>query len=215
MIPTLTQAEELLAAASQRNPGPWVDHSRYVVGAAAIIATHHPNLDPETATILGLLHDIGRQEGVTGMRHIIDGYTFLLSLGYDAAARISLTHSFPAQNIHEAYGNWDCLPAEKTLVADFLATHPYNDYDRLFQLCDALALPTGYCILEKRFVDVTLRYGWNDFILDKWRATLNLKTYFEEAIGQHLYPLLPGIINATFGCEMPEESMGMNQELRL
>ena len=49
------QAEELLAAASQRNPGPWVDHSRYVAGAAAIIATHHPNLDPETATILGLL----------------------------------------------------------------------------------------------------------------------------------------------------------------
>jgi len=201
-LPTLAQAEQLLAAASQRNPGPWVDHSRYVAGAAAIIATHHPALDPETATILGLLHDIGRQEGVTGMRHIIDGYTFLMSLGYDAAARISLTHSFPAQNIHEAYGNWDCLPTEKTLVADFLATHPYDDYDRLFQLCDALALPTGYCILEKRFVDVTLRYGWNDFILDKWRATLHLKTYFEEAIGQPLYSLLPGIINTTFGCEM-------------
>lgn len=203
--PTLNEAEQLLAAASQLNPGPWVDHSRYVAGAAAIIAHHHPTLDPDRAAILGLLHDIGRREGVTGMRHILDGYHFLHNLGYDAAACISLTHSFPAQNVHEAYGDWDCSPAEKQFVADFLAQHVYDDYDRLFQLCDALALPTGYCILEKRFVDVTLRYGWNDFILDKWRATLRLKEYFETAIGQPIYPLLPGIVATTFGCEMGME----------
>lgn len=201
-VPTLQEAEELLAAASQRNPGPWVEHSRYVAGAAAIIAQHHPTLDPERATVLGLLHDIGRREGVTGMRHIIDGYTFLKSLGYDAAARIALTHSFPTQNIREAYGNWDCLPQEKERVSHYLAAITYDDYDRLFQLCDALALPTGCCILEKRFVDVTLRYGFNDFILDKWRTTIHLKEYFEAAIGQPIYPLLPGIVDNTFGCEM-------------
>lgn len=201
-IPSLIEAERMLAAAAERNPGPWVDHSRYVARAAAIIAQHHPTLDPGRATILGLLHDIGRQEGVTGMRHIIDGYHFLHRLGYDAAARISLTHSFPTQNIDEAYGTWDCLPQEKAMVADCLAHLTYDDYDRLFQLCDALALPTGCCILEKRFVDVTLRYGWNDYILDKWRATLYLKQYFEQIIGQPIYPLLPGIVDNTFGCEM-------------
>lgn len=207
-VPTLQEAEELLAAASQRNPGPWVDHSRYVANAAAIIAQHHPTLDPARATVLGLLHDIGRREGVTGMRHIIDGYTFLKNLGYDAAARIALTHSFPTQNIREAYGNWDCLPQEKELVSHYLASITYDDYDRLFQLCDALALPTGCCILEKRFVDVTLRYGFNDFILDKWRTTIHLKAYFEAAIGQPIYPLLPGIVNNTFGCEMGDVGRG-------
>lgn len=200
-IPTLQEAERLLAAASQRNPGPWVEHSRYVASAAAIIAQHHPTLDPDKATVLGLLHDIGRQEGVTGMRHIVDGYNFLMSLGYDAAARISLTHSFPTQNTNEAHV-WDCSPQEKVMVEDFLASIIYDDYDRLFQLCDALALPTGYCILEKRFVDVPLRYGLNPFVLDKWRAKLRLKEYFEAAIGQPIYPLLPGIVNNTFGCDM-------------
>ena len=34
-----------------------------------------------------------------------------------------------------------------------------DDYDRLIQICDALATDYGFVILEKRFVDVTRRYG--------------------------------------------------------
>ena len=34
----------------------------------------------------------------------------------------------------------------------FIADAVYDDYDRLVQLCDALAMPTGFCLLEKRFV---------------------------------------------------------------
>ena len=32
---------------------------------------------------MGLLHDIGRREGVTGMRHTLDGYRYLLEQGFD------------------------------------------------------------------------------------------------------------------------------------
>ena len=35
----------------------------------------------------------------------------------------------------------------------FVKNAVYDDYDRLVQLCDALALPSGFCLLEKRFVD--------------------------------------------------------------
>ena len=49
------------------NPGPSVVLSRYVAEAARNIATHLPPLDAETAYVLGLLHDIGRRVGVTGL----------------------------------------------------------------------------------------------------------------------------------------------------
>ena len=59
-IPTLGQTEAYLEEAERMNPGRWIPHSRYVGEAARVIATHHPELDPESAYILGCLHDIGR-----------------------------------------------------------------------------------------------------------------------------------------------------------
>ena len=53
---------------------------------------------------MGLLHDIGRREGVSGFNHVTDGYHFLLSLGFADAARICLTYSFSFQQIDEFFG---------------------------------------------------------------------------------------------------------------
>ena len=80
-IPDRHQAELWLQEAGVLNPGPWVAHSRYVAEAARNIATRLPTLDAEAAYVLGLLHDIGRRAGVTGMRHSLDGYTFPGSRG--------------------------------------------------------------------------------------------------------------------------------------
>ena len=33
----------------------------------------------------------------------------------------------------------------------FVANAVHDDYDRLVQLCDALAMPTGFCLLEDCF----------------------------------------------------------------
>ena len=74
----------------------------------------------------------------------------------------------------------------------------YDDYDRLIQLCDALALPTGFCLMEKRMVDVVLRHGTNEYMLPKWKATFDIKTYFEQIIQQSVYMVLPGVVQNTF-----------------
>ncbi len=198
-IPTRAEAERLLSEAEARNPTPWVTHSRYVALAAEKIAKHHPALDAEAAYILGLLHDIGRQEGVTNMRHTLDGYTFLQGLGYDDAARICLTHSFPVQNVNAIFGFWDCSAEELAFVEGYLNHLDYTDYDRLLQLCDALALPTGLCLLEKRCLDVALRHGVNDYSVAKWKAYLELQQRFEDITGQSIYRLLPGVVETTFG----------------
>jgi predicted hydrolase (HD superfamily) len=197
-IPNLSEAEKLLGEAESCNPGPWVAHSRNVALAAKCIA-ESSNLDTEAAYILGLLHDIGRQEGVTNMRHTIDGYTFLKSLGHDDAARIALTHSFPYKHVDAIFGHWDCTDEERKTVESFLETTIFNDYDRLLQLCDCLALSTGLCLLEKRMIDVALRHGVNEYTVVKWKAFVDIQKYFEERMGQSIYGVLPGVIETTFG----------------
>ena len=196
--PTLDQAKAYLAEAAEMNPGPWIQHSAFVAQAAEAIATVHPALDPTTAYVLGYLHDIGRREGVTDMRHTIDGYAFLHARSHTDAARICLTHSFPIQDARAASGRWDCSEAELDFVQDYLAHVEYTAYDRLIQLCDALALPTGFCLIEKRLVDVALRRGLHDCTLEKWRAYLGLQQTFESAIGRSIYSLLPGVVENTF-----------------
>lgn len=138
------------------------------------------------------------------MRHIIDGYRFLMEHGFDDAARICLTHSFPFKNVQEAFGNWDCSDEEFMFVKDFLAGIEYNEYDLLVQLGDTLALPSGYCLLEKRMVDVALRYGTNNLTVNKWKKVFEIKAYFEGKIGSPIYTLLPGIVENTFGVSIEE-----------
>jgi hypothetical protein len=199
LIPSLEVAQELLAEGERLNPGPWVQHSIHVAGAARAIAQHHPDLDPQAAAILGLLHDIGRRVGKTEMRHILDGYTYLHQHGYEDAAQISLTHSFPRKDARVASAKWDCSEDEYRFVVDYLSAVEYSTYDELIQLCDCLALPTGPCLLEKRLVDVVLRYGTNEFTLSKWKAYFVLKEKFDLAIGKSIYTVLPGVVENTFG----------------
>ncbi len=186
--------------AGARNPGPWTVHSRRVAEAAQAIAVHLPGLDPEAAYVLGLLHDMGRREGVTGMRHAVDGYRYLAALGYEAAARICLTHSFAVKDVQAIFGEWDCTPDELRFIETYLVGIEFDDYDRLIQLCDSLAMAEGFVLMEKRMLDVALRYGGvSDAALAKWRTTFTIKADFERQMGCSVYSLLPGVVENTFG----------------
>lgn len=197
-VPARAQAEAMLAEAGLRNPGPWVGHSRHAAEAAGRLAARLPGLEGETAYVLGLLHDIGRREGPSDMRHALDGYRYLSGHGFELAARICLTHSHPIQHIDAAAGKWDVSPREADFVRNYLEQARYSDYDRLIQLCDALALPDGLCLVEKRLVDVTLRHGFNEFTLLRWQAFLQIQRDFESALGQSIYALLPEAVENAF-----------------
>ena len=198
-VPSLEEAKIILEEGSKLNPGPWVDHSLHVGQAAQLIAREDRELDENTALVLGMLHDIGRRYGVTSMRHSIDGYKFATEKGYDLWARICITHSFPVKNINAVFGKWDCSEAEYKFVKEYLDNIEISTYDKLIQMCDALALPTGYCLMEKRMLDVAMRHGVNEYTIEKWKATFEIQKYFEERIGKSIYSVLPNVVENTFG----------------
>ena len=191
---TIQQAEHELQIAAKMNPGPWDRHSYSVANNARLIAQNVPGMDPEKAYIMGLLHDIGRRVGVTGILHIFDGYDYLMGLGEPDLARICLTHSFPGKDVNSFFGKYDCSEEQMAFLKVYLEKTEFDDYDILIQLCDAISLPSGACIMEKRFVDVALRHGLNDFTLDKWRAFMGTKAHFDHLCGCNIYELLPNVL---------------------
>jgi HD superfamily phosphodiesterase len=197
-IPRIKEAEGLLREAESLNPGPWVQHSIYAGKAAQLIALNCGDIDVDTAFVFGILHDIGRRFGISGMRHILDGYNFLMEKGFYRAAKICITHSFDCKDIKTAFGKWDCTDEEYEFVKQYLENVEYDDYDRLIQLCDALAFIDGYYLIEKRMVEAALRHGINEYTTLKWKATLETKEYFERKMGKSIYSILPGVVDNTF-----------------
>lgn len=185
MIPSRTTAEELLREAEQCNPGPWGNHSRIAAHCAEKIAALCEGLDAEKAYVLGLLHDIGRKFGVRHLGHVSDGYTYMMSLGYDEAAQICLTHSFHNQTTEGYIGNFDTTEEELAMINSMLAMVEITDYDRLIELCDALAGSACVLNIEERMEDVRERYG--SYPQEKWDFNMRLKHYFEERIGKDIY----------------------------
>ncbi len=189
--PTVQNAHRFLSEAVKCNPGPWGDHSVVVAKCAKAIAAHCPDMNEEKAYVLGLLHDIGRRFGVSHLRHVYDGYSYMKSLGYPDAARICITHSFPNKIIDDYVGNTDVTDEQKKFIEEKLSSCIYDDYDRLIQLCDAIGMPYGAVPIEVRMNDVKRRYGF--YPQEKWNKNIALKGYFEVKAGMNIESLTADI----------------------
>lgn len=106
MLPAIETAEKILEGAFTCNPGPWGKHSRLVAESARRIAYACGDMDPQKAYITGLLHDIGRKFGGRHKGHVYDGYTYMLELGYDEAAKVCLPTPFAIKKRRIISGDW-------------------------------------------------------------------------------------------------------------
>lgn len=185
MIPSREEAMNLLREGLKCNPGPWGKHSLTAAHCAERIARACGDLCPEKAYVLGLLHDIGRKFGGRHLGHVSDGYSYLMGLGYDEAAKICLTHSFNNHTVDEYIGNFDVTEEELLLIKTELAKVSYDAYDRLIQLCDSLAGAEGVLDIEERMNDVKRRYG--SYPQEKWDSNLTIMRSFEEKMGRTIY----------------------------
>ncbi len=188
MLPTRNEAERLLSDAERCNPGAWGNHSRVAAYCAEKIALSCSGMDADRAYVSGLLHDIGRKFGIRHLGHVSDGYTYMNSLGYEEVGRICLTHSFNNGRIEEYVGENDATEEEYQMIVSALEGIEFDDYDRLIQLCDALAGVSCVLDVEQRMQDVKNRYGF--YPPEKWHKNIELLEYFKAKTGQDIYSLV-------------------------
>ena len=201
MLPTIEDAKKELEIAEQLNPGPWTKHSLNVGISARNIAQRVPGMDSNKAYIVGMLHDIGRRVGIVNIpKHVYEGYKYALDKGWDEVARICMTHSYP---LMKDEFNYHPQTIEETTIKNYITNCQADDYDKLIQICDALPTAYGFVILEKRFVDVTRRYGIMETYIKGWDVTFKNKEYFENQMGCSIYDVLPDIGRTTLLCPPP------------
>ncbi|MBQ4498092.1 MAG: HDOD domain-containing protein [Spirochaetaceae bacterium] len=195
MLPTEDEALNELEIADKLNPGPWVKHSINAGIAARNIAEKVPGMNSDKAYVLGLLHDIGRRVGVVDIpTHVYEGYKYCMSKGWDEAAKICMTHSYLLMKDEFSY---EPETEQEKAIKSFIMGCQADDYDRLIQLCDSLAVDYGFVILEKRFVDVTRRYGIMEGYIKGWEVDFAIKENFESRMGCSIYDVLPDIGKTT------------------
>lgn len=195
MLPSVDEALKELDIAEELNPGPWVKHSINVGVAAKNIAERVPGLDPEKAYIVGILHDIGRRVGIVDIpTHVFEGYKYCMEKGWDEVARVCMTHSYL---LMQDEFNYDPSTEHEKAIKTYILNCHVDDYDRLIQICDSLAVDYGFVILEKRFVDVTRRYGIMEGYIKGWEEAFSIKEYFESKMGCSIYDVLPDIGKTT------------------
>ena len=200
-----SKALSLLDEAKMMSGGFWIEHSLNVGLAAKLIAEKCADMDVDKAYAFGLLHDIGRRfqgKVQVGKQHTINGYRYLMSLGFDDAARICLTHSFPNRQEVFCFGD-DCTESDNAFIESYIKNIEYDDYDRLIQLCDMLATDKGILLLEQRCVNIALRYPADDREIRRWREAFKLKEYFNAKVGSSVYCLFPGLIENVMNYRQP------------
>jgi putative nucleotidyltransferase with HDIG domain len=188
LCPDRKEADRLLTWAGTQNPGLWVDHCRVVARVAETVA-RWCGMDGDRAYALGLLHDIGRYEGVSDLHHVIAGYALLCENGYRDAARICLTHSFSYPDLRAYLGKQDCSEEELAFLRTFLETAEYDDEDRLIQLGDALGSAHGVVLLDIRLLDVIRRHGFAELGQKKIETVFAIKAHFDRLAGLNIYTL--------------------------
>ena len=115
--------------------------------------------------------------------------------GWDEAARICMTHSYVFMKDEF---NYDPETIEEKEIKKYITSCGKADlYDKLIQMCDALATDYGFVILEKRFVDVTRRYGIMEDYIKGWEITFEAKEMFETKMGCSIYDVLPDVGKTT------------------
>ncbi|MBQ9308596.1 MAG: HD domain-containing protein, partial [Clostridia bacterium] len=171
------------------HPGPWGNHSRVAARCAERIARACGE-SADTAYVCGLLHDIGRRFGTRHLGHVVDGYRYMLSLGYDEVARACLTHSFTTMHLSDYVGKNDLTPQEQEILAEAMHGLELTDLDRLIQLCDCLAGADGVMDMEARMADVERRYGY--YPEEKREVNRRNRAYFEKRMGRDVYEVVCG-----------------------
>lgn len=168
----------------------WITHSICVANTASIIAKEL-NLDVEYAKTLGYIHDYGKAVGDFS-KHDMNGFNYLKDLGYDEEYySICLTHGYLNNDVMCAAGG---IPEDIPFRAEYIKNHKYSIYEKLICLCDLMCAQEVIGI-DKRLIDIIIRYGAYSNTQYHVKEVYKLKKYFDDLLGYNLYNLFPEMMN--------------------
>ena len=185
--------EKNFEIANGRPESTWYLFHNHVFGAAEVAraVAELAGMDTNLAYFSTLLHDIGKiREKYEKRFHGVLGYEMLKKENSDIA-RACLLHTFPFNRL-ESFEHCRNMFFDRRedydLTADFIRSHPLNDYDLLVQMCDGLSNAYGLVTIEKRAEEYARRHGI-DIPPGMLESMHELKDYFDKKIGVDVYTL--------------------------
>ena len=168
----------------------WITHSICVANTASVIAKEL-NLDVEYAKTLGYIHDYGKAVGDFS-KHDMNGFNYLKDLGYDEEYySICLTHGYLNNDVMCAAGG---IPRDIPFRTEYIKNHKCSIYEKLICLCDLMCAQEEIGI-DKRLIDIIIRYGAYSNTQYHVKEVYKLKKYFDDLLGYNLYNLFPEMMN--------------------
>lgn len=168
----------------------WITHSICVANTASVIAKEL-NLDVEYAKTLGYIHDYGKAVGDFS-KHDMNGFNYLKGLGYDEEYySICLTHGYLNNDVMCAAGG---IPRDIPFRTEYIKNHKCSIYEKLICLCDLMCAQEVIGI-DKRLIDIIIRYGAYSNTQYHVKEVYKLKKYFDDLLGYNLYNLFPEMMN--------------------
>ena len=190
---------EIYAVKNGRVEGTWNLYSGHVYNVAKIAKkiADFIGMDSKRASVMALLHDIGKiDEGLVSRFHGIIGYEMLKDKDYDIA-RICLTHMFPNNIIP----SWESIGTrlffnnkkDYDFTSQYLQDNPPNDYDLLIQLSDTLGKYNKFATIEESIIEYRTRHNIKEsdgIVQNAIASRTKVKQYFDKKIGQDVYDFL-------------------------
>jgi len=125
--------------------------------------------------------------------------------GYGEFSRICITHAFITSDVTNTIGEYDITNDEYDFIRRYLVEIEFDEYDKLIQLADSMALPDRIVLAETRMMDVCLRYGMDEKALENTKGIYLIQMEIEEKLGHSIYKLFPEI-KKTYASKMAKDT---------
>lgn len=171
----------------------WVKHCICVGETARRIAkalnSDDMSIDEDKILAMGYIHDIGKVGGLYN-NHVLDGYYYIKSLGYDDEfANVCMTHSYLNNDVDCTAGGYQ---EDIPFRTNFIKNHNYTIYDKIINICDLMCTQEVMSI-EERLIDLFERKGFHPNSAYHVEEVYKLKNYFDGLLGYDLYDVFPEI----------------------